>query len=194
MNPVRPEEWNLLQPLDGVRRMLELGNKKNTTVNRSYKDFFVLDCGIDHTSVDWNGQDGALTMDLRKPLNLGEFDMVTNIGTSEHVSEQEPVWRNMVDATKLGGLLCCVTPTPGFWCWHGQHYPKHEFYRNLAANNGFEIERLYDHGETPTVCTYFRARRIARVPFRMVGGIYRNHVRPRDVKKADRNHGQGLGR
>src|SRR5882672_3336270 len=100
MNPIRPVEWRLLQPhlFPGVR-MLELGNKVNTSVSRSYKDFLTKEHGVVHTSVDWNGQDGALKLDLRDRLDLGEFDIVTNYGTTEHVSDKQGiVWDNIFRA------------------------------------------------------------------------------------------------
>lgn len=155
-----------MQPLTGVRTMLELGNKFNGQINRSYKDFFESH-GIKHTSVDWNGKDGALKLDLRKPINLGTFDMVTNIGTTEHVSEQEPVWRNICEALAVGSILCSITPTPGHWCWHGEHYPSDEFYRALCRLNGLELQRLHQYGQAPRVCTAMRAVRVADVEFVM---------------------------
>src|ERR1041384_5416258 len=91
-------QWDLFLPLDGVTSMLELGNKV-TGAGLVYKSVFEA-MGIRHVSVDWNGKDGALPLDLRQPLNLGRFDMVTNFGTSEHVEDnQKAVWRNIIEAT-----------------------------------------------------------------------------------------------
>ena len=78
--------------------MLELGNKRNTP-RHIYKAFFEAR-GFRHVSVDINGSDGALRKDLTEPLGLGTFDMVSNIGTTEHVSEgdyagQVACWRNI---------------------------------------------------------------------------------------------------
>ena len=119
--------------------MLELGGKINAPY--TYKAFFQR-LGFAHLSVDWNGQHGAIKRDLREPLELGQFDMVTNIGTSEHVDKQAGVWRNMLEAMHVGSVLLCTTPKPGHWTWHGWHHPHAEFYRELAALNGLDIERL----------------------------------------------------
>lgn len=176
MNPFhnRPAEWDLYSPLIG-QTMLELGNKKN--VDRTYKRHFE-SVGLKHTSVDWNAQDGALKLDLRKPLALGTFDMVTNIGTSEHVSDQAGVWRNICEAMHIGSVLVSTTPLPGDWCWHGSHYPEECFYRALAALNGLEIERLYVSGDAPRRMWFARMRRIEAAPFQMPAeGIYLNRVR-----------------
>lgn len=165
----RPEEWALYQPLVGSS-MLELGNKKNR--EHTYKAFFE-SRGFRHVSVDWNGEDGALRRDLREPLDLGVFDMVTNIGTTEHVSDQTAVWRNVIEAT--GSVLVSTTPLPGDWGWHGDWYPTDGFYRELAALNGFEIERLYCEFKAPHRMWFCRMVRRERVPFEMPkGGMFRN--------------------
>jgi hypothetical protein len=57
-----------IEPLAGVRTMLELGNKRGTE-HEPYKGHFEK-MGIAHTSIDWNGQDGAIAADLRNPLML----------------------------------------------------------------------------------------------------------------------------
>lgn len=143
--------------------MLELGNKV-TMAGVVYKDVFKA-MGIEHVSVDWNGRNGALKLDLREPLHLGQFDMVTNFGTSEHVDRQEPVWRNMVEATRK--VLICSTPYPGDWKWHGKYYPTKAFYHMLADFNGLDIERFDTWGSPPRRLIQARFRRKAGVPFVM---------------------------
>lgn len=132
----------VIEPLDGIESMLELGNKRGTE-HEPYKPYFEAR-GIRHVSVDWNGEDGALALDLRKPLKLGTFDMVTNIGTSEHVDEQAPCWRNIVLAADQ--VIACSTPHPGDWPGHGLFYPELAFYEELARLNGFQVEVLDVHG------------------------------------------------
>lgn len=151
--------------LDGVRRMLELGNKNGTGGRGdSYKRHFEA-LGIMHTSVDWNGEDGALPLDLRQPLNLGRFDMVTNIGTSEHVDDQAPVWRNMIESCDQ--VLVCITPAPGDWPGHGLFYPQPEFYTELARLNGFDLEKLAVEGDPGRALVHARLRRRWAVPIIM---------------------------
>lgn len=160
----RPAEWELYQPLQGCRSMLELGDKINAP--HTYKAFFE-SRGFVHTSIDWNGRNGALSMDLRRPLDLGTFDIVTNIGTTEHVDMQEAVWRNLADACRIGSTLICTTPKPGQWQWHGRFHPHASFYRVFAALNGFNLERLYESGDDPRVMNFCRMQRLDLVPFRM---------------------------
>ena len=167
----RPEELGLYLPLVGSS-MLELGNKKNR--EHIYKAFFESH-GFRHVSVDMNGLDGALNMDLRKPLNLGTFDMVANIGTTEHVSDQAGVWRNICEAMHIGSVLVSVTPLPGDWPWHGEWYPTDGFYSDLARLNGLDVERLYVAGEAPRKLNLARMKRVSECPFEMPeGGLYKN--------------------
>jgi hypothetical protein len=173
----RPEEWDLYNPLVGSS-MLELGNKKNGDL--VYKTFFRA-IGFKHTSIDMNGLDGALKMDLREPLNLGTFDMVTNIGTSEHVSENDfegqiACWKNIVDACGEGTVLICGTPAPGAWRHHGTWYPYPVFYEEIALLNGFEIEKIYEIRQgTNRAAVMARLVRKDLSPFAMPGiGIYKN--------------------
>jgi len=173
----RPIEWNeLYQPLIG-KTMLELGNKFNQVFDCGekyvYKTWFH-SLGIEHVSVDLNGQDGALSKDLRFPLNLGTFDIVTNMGTSEHVegglTGQVGVWQNIADAVKLNGVVLSATPKPGHWTDHGQYYPTLGFYSEFARLNGLMIEKLIEFTETSYnghLLLGFRGRRVEDVPFTM---------------------------
>jgi hypothetical protein len=182
----RKWEWELYDPLVGST-MLECGNKKKSAgdVTFTYKDVFK-SLGFSHTSVDTNGMDGALPKDLRKPLGLGTFDMVSNIGTTEHVSEndwsgQVACWQNIMEAMHVGSVLVSITPKPGCWPNHGTWYPHEAFFYELGGLNGLELERVYDsdqrkHGCAPHLRLVFaRLRRVADVPFEMPkSGMYRN--------------------
>lgn len=184
MNPFhnRPDEWRLLEP--HVRpgyRMLELGNKKNG--DATYKAYFE-SLGVEHVSVDINGQDGALKRDLRKPyvlLDLGTFDVVTNIGTTEHVvSDQTSCWMNVIDALALGAVLVSITPKPGDWWWHGHWYPTPEFYASLAELNGLEVLEAGEYGTRPNRNVYVVARRTASVGYAFPNDLlYHNQMRAR---------------
>ena len=170
----RPEEWKLYCPLVG-NTMLELGNKRNGLY--TYKNFFQR-LGYQHISVDWNGEDGAMKLDLRQPLQLGVFDMVSNIGTTEHISEQEPVWRNILEAMHVGSVLVSTTPAPGHWPRHGSFYPMAKFFLQLASRNGLVLERLYKYEEIGPQhhMWYARLRRETAMQFTMPDNetIYRN--------------------
>jgi len=177
--PFRSWERKLLSPLVGSS-MLELGNKINHKM--VYKNVFE-SLGFRHVSVDMNGLNGALPLDLRFPLNLGTFDMVTNIGTSEHVSENDYAgqimcWRNIVEAMHIGSVLVSLGPKKGAQKWHnhGRWYPQQLFFMELAVLNGMEAERIYADGNQ----VYARLKKTEDVEFQMPDiGMYRN---PNELK------------
>lgn len=159
--------------------MLELGNKKSNGV--SYKSYFEA-MGITHVSVDWNGEDGALPLDMRKPLPDWEpFDMVTNFGCTEHIELQEPIWESMHRLTKVGGVQIHMCPYPGDWWWHGTYYPKHLFYSVYAALNGYLIDHLEIGREYPTRNIDVRMTKVEHKPFVMPpqNTMFYNEMRPR---------------
>jgi hypothetical protein len=182
----RSWEWELYDPLVGSS-MLELGNKRKAGGDGqfTYKDVFN-SLGYRHVSVDINGQHGALPKDLTKPLNLGTFDMVTNIGTSEHVSEKDysgqvACWKNILEAMHVGSVLVSITPKPGSWKNHGTWYPHPAFFSELADLNGLELERCYDSDQRKPGCkpdlrlVFARLRRVSDARFVMPkSGMYRN--------------------
>lgn len=178
----RPKLAALYRPLYGTS-MLELGNKRDD--GRVYKAWFESK-GFRHVSIDTNGEDGALPLDLRQPLNLGTFEMVTNIGTSEHVSEQAwdgqvACWRNIVEATHVGSILICDTPHPGHWRRHGTWYPHPAFYEELAALNGFNLQRLqvneWRPGREDRKVVSARMKRTELKPFAMPRKAHMYHNR-----------------
>jgi hypothetical protein len=158
--------WGILAPAlfdKRVRSVLELGDKKDKG-KPPYKVFFERK-GYRHVSVDLNGNNGAKALDLREPLGLGQFDLVTNFGTTEHVSEQEPVWRNICEAARY--WFVSTTPYPGKYPGHGIWYPKPAFYKELAALNGFDIDDMYQLPRGPKVNLCVRMKRRGMQPFRM---------------------------
>lgn len=168
-----PHERALFEPLVG-KTMLELGNKSDRTCQHTYKQYFQAR-GLIHTSVDWNGQQGALKLDLREPINLGTFDMVSNIGTTEHVDGQYGVWKNICEAMHVGSVFVSTTPKPGHWPGHGLWYPQPEFYQSLAELNGMVVERLFetpeDYNQKADNMIFARLRRVEACPFVMPSGL-----------------------
>lgn len=143
------------------RSMLELGNQYLCTGSKPYPDFpehligmdpnrpvvakpYFESLGYDHVSIDLNGMDGALIHDLSKPFDLGrQFDVVTDFGTSEHVSCLWACLENMHRHAKIGGLLFYANPTPGSWPGHGAWYRSADFYRAFAPAVGYDLVELF---------------------------------------------------
>ena len=101
--------------------------------------------GYKHTSIDANGRNGALPLDLRKKLNLGLFDIVTDFGTCEHIKDMHACWLNKYNSCKEGGYIISENPEVGSWPGHGFHYFTEEFYRQLETVSGLVIAELGRH-------------------------------------------------
>lgn len=99
-----------------------------------------LGCGR-YVSIDGNGR-GTLTADLNyvvDPLRLlGEFDLVTDFGTGEHIFDQAQVWRTLHDLTKPGGVIVFDRPAQGYQK-HGFYLTTDSLFRDLAAANDYAI-------------------------------------------------------
>ena len=119
---------------------------------------WMLDLGVDrYVSIDNNALDGAIPHDLSKPISdkslLGKFDIVTNMGTSEHVgahfrlsetdvlNAQCECMANMFALCRDGGLMIHQVPPVGYWRQHGIVNYDLDFPRALAAACGSTLVR-----------------------------------------------------
>ena len=82
--------------------------------------------GAAHTGFDINGRDGAVAVDLSRPLtpDCRGFGLVTNFGTSEHVEQSQYwCWRNIHNLCVSTGWMLHTIPEVGSWPRHGKwHY------------------------------------------------------------------------
>jgi SAM-dependent methyltransferase len=177
--PIRPGaptrfERELIGDIREVQTVLDLGNKTGPRNGPPYRNWYE-DQGKTYTSIDWNGKDGALKYDLRFSITAeeigGPFDLVCNIGTTEHVSEQRTCWENVHRFVKLGGLLVSHTPIGPGWEHHGFWHPSLEWYEEFATINGYTgcpavAEGLW-HPKYPKKMTYVRLRKIDDIGFTM---------------------------
>lgn len=140
-------------------RMLELGNqaiRKNAQasykINTSKSKIYFLEQGCNHYSIDWNGLDGAIPLDLTLPIPIPKFmkyfDIVTDFGDMEHVRGFEDwmegvghwvAWKNIHDMGKVGCLYVHTVPMVGSFKGHGSYHYTLEFFENLCKVNDYEI-------------------------------------------------------
>lgn len=82
----------------------------------------------------------------------GQFDLVTNLGTSEHVLNQMLCMQTIHDLAKPGGVIYHDLPLGGYFI-HGYFKYTPMFFEDIAACNSYEIVLLrLDRGqrrETP---------------------------------------------
>jgi hypothetical protein len=137
-NAIPRPVWNLILPLD-FQTMYELGDKKTTKIQ--YKAVFT-GIGMEHFSIDINGLHGAVPLDLREPIDLPPRDIVTNIGTSEHVMDgQEMCFKNIHNLSSR--RMVHWVPYARSMPFHGLYGYDLAFFEKLAAANHYVVEKLY---------------------------------------------------
>ena len=106
--------------------MLELGNQR---IRKEVKEFLKINfytakeyfasLGCIHYSLDLNGLDGTIPIDLGKQCNLdfweNKFDIITNFGMIEHISnnnqyKQWQAWENIHNLAKKGAIFIHSLP------------------------------------------------------------------------------------
>jgi hypothetical protein len=78
-------------------------------------------------------------------LELAQVDIVTDFGTSEHVSNYYNCWLNKHNGCKVGGLIISENPKVNNWHGHGFHYLTKEFYTELCKVAGYELIEVGEH-------------------------------------------------
>jgi len=139
--------------------IVELGNQHiREDVRRKRECTFITgkqyyeSLGMKHRSIDLNGEDGAIPLDLSKPIMgdfwKGRFDILTNAGTSDRVSKQYgqfaqwECWKNIHNLVKVGGIFIHVVPRIGHWLgtYEGTGIAYDcKFFEKLAAINDYKI-------------------------------------------------------
>ena len=126
----------------GNCRMVELGNQVLKGIGGTAKQYFQ-SINVDHVSIDINGKDGALNLDLQQrikdPLLVGTFDVLTDFGTVEHVKSQYTCWLNIHNLVKQNGLFIHLLPRTGHWAGHGDHKYSLEFFENLSHHCKYQL-------------------------------------------------------
>ena len=125
-------------------KMLELGNQKILDQSRKpivAKKYFT-NLGIKHVSFDLNGLDGAIPVDLSKEIPQGylnKFHIIVNTGTSEHVENQDQVFKNMHNACRVKGYIINSVPQFGSWRGHSPYHYTLDFPLKLSIANNYKL-------------------------------------------------------
>lgn len=104
--------------------------------------------GAKHDAFDWNGHDGAVPMDLTKPVDekyIGNYNIVTNFGNTEHCGfrdDQYIAFDNIDKFCCQGGLMIHNLPHTGNWPGHGNVWYTIDFFEELANIYKYDILAL----------------------------------------------------
>jgi SAM-dependent methyltransferase len=127
--------------LEGLR-MCEFGNQH---LKDGYKGFstakkYFESLGVYHISIDLNGKDGALALNLNTEIDfkkLGQFDVVTNMGTSEHVQNNDQCFENIHNLCRDGGIM--IHLVPAFGTIHGRRQYTLEWLNSISEIKGYKV-------------------------------------------------------
>jgi hypothetical protein len=124
--------------------LLELGNQEYGSV--SAKSVYEAQ-GVNHTSIDLNGRDGSLPLDLSSDITKhfnNKFDVITNYGTTEHVENQYGVFKNIHSLCKpAGGIMIHGVPLIDNWTGHCRYYYSLGFFKELSYICNYKIIDLF---------------------------------------------------
>lgn len=137
--------------LGRLARVVEFGNQRYGAMNvipgsghvKTVEEFYRWLGFSEYWALDVNTAMGAIVADLNVIddslyARVGQFDLVTNNGTGEHVFDQAAVLANAHNLCKTGGVMLHVLPFSP-WINHGFFNYNPILFRDLAAVNGYEI-------------------------------------------------------
>jgi len=97
--------------------------------------------GIKYTCVDVDGRVGSVVMDLNfdsvPDAHKGQYGLVTNHGTSEHILNQYNVFKTMHEFARVGGAFIHAVPFT-VHLEHGFFNYQPNFFEALARYNSYE--------------------------------------------------------
>jgi SAM-dependent methyltransferase len=97
---------------------------------------------VNYACIDLFDAEGVVQVDLNRcdlpDEHRGQYDLVTNMGTTEHIFNQARAFQAIHDATKAGGIMFHVVPANG-WFNHGLIKYEPKFFLYLAHANNYEI-------------------------------------------------------
>lgn len=164
-----------------IHTVLDLGAQNNYSLPNlpaPYMREWYQERGYDYTSIDINGEHGAIPLDLsqtshklfvanksividslvnKNDIITASFDLLVDAGTSEHVGRNgafdwEAIyncWKTKYDLLKPCGVMYNENPKLGNWPGHGFNYYTQEFYREMEKL--CPSLRITDIGEHPAM-------------------------------------------
>jgi hypothetical protein len=133
-------------------KVINIFNKYNFKHSSFIMKYFYEHLGMSHTSIDYNGKDGALSLDVREDISTiidKKFNYITNIGFSEHVGEndiednllknQYSFFKNMHDLGDDNCIYYHCVPLERYWYKHGVCDYTLSFFKNLCDACGYKI-------------------------------------------------------
>ena len=157
INLIKEHTLQNFSTLNGIK-ILELGNQvvrpNQGVFEKTGKEYWT-NQGMIHTSVDLNGRDGALVKDLTVIEDFTEFtnhfDVVYNLGTTEHVepyADQYTAFQIIDMCCKPEGIMIHGVPEVtnlderGIFATHCHYYYSEQFFKTLAEECDYQLLHL----------------------------------------------------
>lgn len=103
---------------------------------------FWLWLGFQYAAIDVDGSPGSIPLDLNfdstPPDEIGQYALVTNFGTTEHVANQLNAFQVIHELTAPGGIMIHQIPAQGMFN-HGLVNYNMKFFWMLSRSNGYKF-------------------------------------------------------
>lgn len=145
---INPESLAFLENLTDWtgKSVLEIGDQciVPPTEFHMARDWYLSKGVARYVAIDLNGERGALCRDVRGDLSdLGQFDVVTNFGTLEHVDSgiqgQIEAFTSMHKSCKVGGMIIQHVPLEELCRGHSPILYTPRFLPQLYTDNDYQI-------------------------------------------------------
>ena len=130
-------------PTQAVDHLKRCGIDVSDLVVPMAKELYGIFGFTDYYAIDATGERGAEVLDLNKNLKKfygfeRKFDLVTDLGTFEHVFNISSAFENSHNLCKKGGLMIHALPSNGN-ANHGYYVIQPRIFGDIAAANDYEI-------------------------------------------------------
>ncbi len=133
-------------------------------INESFAGELIERCGMSYLSMDIAKGYKTEVFDLNHedlpPQHHGAYDVVMNIGTTEHVFNQYNSFKVAHEAAHVGSYMVHQLPAAGYTD-HGYYMYAGRFFFELAAYNKYEITDVWYDGPAGEDDLYLSLRRYA---------------------------------
>jgi hypothetical protein len=128
---------------DHIRAFIQyFSGQDSRLADRGYAGELLVASGFKYRSVDlFQGYNTMLfDLNIHQPSQelIGQFDLVTNLGTTEHVINQYQAMRSIHEFTRTGGLIYHDLPMSGYYM-HGYYSYNPLFFQHMAIANDYEV-------------------------------------------------------
>lgn len=140
---------NIIVPHELMHSVLRRENYKiNPNLKFEYSEDLFKTLGFTVVdSIDYSDYEGAnIITDMNIPINdeiKGQYDLVFDGGTLEHIFNFPIALKNCMDLVKKGGILVINTAANNYLGHGFYQFSTELFYRVFSRKNGFEVISMY---------------------------------------------------